>query len=126
MTRNTGPTVATVQLVWERDRGACARCGLNVRKEDRGTSWSLHHRRPRGMGGTRHIWVNLPANLAVLCGSGTTGCHGWVEGNRSTAVDAGWLVSGLGRTLPADIPYLHAIHGYGHALDNGLFERITP
>lgn len=31
------------------------------------------------MGGTRSAWINLPANLLTLCGSGTTQCHGVVE-----------------------------------------------
>jgi hypothetical protein len=31
------------------------------------------------MGGTRAEWINEPANLLTLCGSGTTQCHGVVE-----------------------------------------------
>ncbi len=41
---------------------------------------SIQHRRARGAGGTRlaEAHTNL-ANLLLLCGTGTTGCHGWVE-----------------------------------------------
>ena len=44
------------------------------------------------MGGTRHIAINAPANLVTLCGSGTEGCHGWVETHRKIAYALGWLV----------------------------------
>lgn len=54
--------------------------------------YSLHHRRPRGMGGSRDPRTNRVPNFLVLCGSGTTGCHGWVEQNRARAYDTGFLV----------------------------------
>jgi hypothetical protein len=44
------------------------------------------------MGGTRVAEINQPANLLALCGSGTTGCHGWVESNREQAYELGLLV----------------------------------
>lgn len=92
MTKAGEASKATVDLVWKRDGGRCARCGIGLTREDRGYTWSLHHRRPRGMGGSRISWVNEAANLLVLCGTGTTGCHGWVEKNRGEARDLGWLV----------------------------------
>lgn len=45
------------------------------------------------MGGSKWPGTNLPSNLLTLCGSGTTGCHGWVESNRTEAMAAGLLVS---------------------------------
>jgi hypothetical protein len=42
------------------------------------------------MGGTRR--PDLPSNLIALCGSGTTGCHGWVESRRTEALEEGLLV----------------------------------
>ena len=104
MGSSTGPTPATVELVWERDGGRCARCGAGLQRSARGTGWSLHHRRPRGMGGSRVGWVNLPPNLVLLCGSGVTGCHGWVESNRAEAIELGWLVSRIGVQTAAEIP----------------------
>lgn len=95
---------AVVALIWGRDSGRCARCGQYQHRPDRGYSWSIHHRRPRGMGGARAAWVSLPANGVVLCGNGVTGCHGWVESHRGEAVEAGWLVSRLGYLLAEDIP----------------------
>lgn len=44
------------------------------------------------MGGSKRPDTNLPANLILLCGSGTTGCHGYVESNRAEAFDLGFLL----------------------------------
>lgn len=44
------------------------------------------------MGGSRDPLTNTAANLVCLCGSGTTGCHGWVEHNKAEARELGLLV----------------------------------
>jgi hypothetical protein len=44
------------------------------------------------MGGSKNPELHKPANLIVLCGSGISGCHGWVESNRSVARDLGFLI----------------------------------
>lgn len=44
------------------------------------------------MGGTKDPAINSPANLILLCGSGTEGCHGWVESNRAESYTLGLLV----------------------------------
>lgn len=83
--------------VLDRAHGLCELCygSLSV--------LSVHHRRPRQMGGTRAPWINDPENLLVLCGSGTTGCHGWVESHRADGYHYGWLVrSGFS---PAETPF---------------------
>lgn len=72
--------------VLERDGHACSRCGVTVQRP----FYSLHHRRPRGMGGSRLL--HTMANLVTLCGSGTTGCHGEIEGDRDRQRQVGWLV----------------------------------
>lgn len=53
---------------------------------------SFHHRQPRGAGGSSREGINSPANLLLVCGTGTTGCHGEIEANRTAAYAAGWLV----------------------------------
>lgn len=54
------------------------------------------------MGGSRAAWINEPANLITLCGSGTTQCHGLVESNPTWAQAHGWSVR---RTSdPASVP----------------------
>lgn len=57
------------------------------------------------MGGTRRGDVNSPANLVLLCGSATTGCHGWVEAHPGEAARLGFR---LGQWAdPADVPVLY-------------------
>lgn len=106
----TGFSKATVAVIVERDRGACVRCGRPVELSARGIAWSIHHRRPRGMGGSRNPAVSAPENGLVLCGSGTTGCHGAVEANRDAARRRGFLVPQWRN--PAAVPVLHRAHGW--------------
>lgn len=44
------------------------------------------------MGGSSDPEISAITNALTLCGSGTTGCHGWVEKHRAMAEDAGYLV----------------------------------
>ncbi|WP_431976103.1 HNH endonuclease [Micromonospora haikouensis] len=53
---------------------------------------SIHHRRPRGMGGTRRADAHALHNLMLLCGTGVVGCHGWTETERTAARQRGLLV----------------------------------
>lgn len=105
------------EAILSRDGHRCVRCGMQ--------STQIHHRRPRGMGGTTQQSTDEPANGVVLCGSGTTGCHGWVESHRSQAVSDGLIVS-QGQE-PATVPVL-LYQGMGRAwyiLDNvGLAHRL--
>lgn len=101
--RNTGPNGATRMTVHIRDEDRCMRCG--------GFVWelaghSVHHRLPRGQGGSNRL-----SNLILLCGSATTGCHGYIESHRGEAYDPhqGWLVR---RDVdPATVPILCARRG---------------
>jgi hypothetical protein len=79
--------VDTRALVIARAGGVCEVCGEKPTRDG-----SIHHRRPRGMGGTRNPEINSPTNLMYLCGSGTTGCHGWIESNRNDARVLGYLL----------------------------------
>lgn len=85
--RKTGASAQVRALVWERAAGRCEICGRFP-----GDFFSIHHRRARGMGGTRSKSVNMPANLLFVCGSGTTGCHGKIESFRHMAYQSGWLL----------------------------------
>lgn len=114
----------TVAKVLDRDQGQCVRCGSRL-WGDRGHGWSIHHRAPRSSGGSLKVaWVNLPGNLLLLCGSGTTGCHGWIEGHRGESVDLGFLVSRIGVNLPEDVPVHHGLYGLVLLTDDGGFKRI--
>lgn len=71
-----------------RDGHYCVRCGSSVLD----TPSSIHHRKPRGMGGTNNPLSYDLRNLVRLCGTGTTGCHGEIEANRAQALEDGWLI----------------------------------
>jgi len=107
------------EKVIARDMGACARCARHVAHLERGREWSIHHRRPRGAGGTSVAWVNEAANQIILCGSGTTGCHGWIESHRAEARMAGYLVP-LNGVLKADeVAIRHRTLGLVYLNDEG-------
>lgn len=78
--------------------GHCERCGRNIAN----VPASIHHRRPRGMGGGSG-W-ETPECGVVLCGTGTTGCHGYIESNRAEASEQGWLVLHRDPRDPAEVP----------------------
>jgi hypothetical protein len=71
-----------------RDNFSCVRCGHWIRENG-----SRHHRQRRQVGG--HTY----GNVILLCGSGTTGCHGYVHAHPADARAHGWIVS----TAVADV-----------------------
>lgn len=79
------------ELVYTRDGHDCARCARSIVNYPS----SIHHRFPRRMGGTTDLRINDPRNLVRICGSGVSGCHGWVESHRAQARDEGWLLPSL-------------------------------
>lgn len=105
--RDTGPSAAVRRMVLERSAGWCERCGTALHNGDQWIApHSIHHRRPRGMGGTTDPATNSVVNLLLLCGTGTTGCHGWVESHRAEAIAHGYLVAQS--DAPGYIPVLIA------------------
>jgi 5-methylcytosine-specific restriction protein A len=96
--RDTGPSAAVVALVRERASECCERCG-----NDWGTQ--LHHRRPRGAGGSKRESTNQAANCTWICGP----CHAEIESRREWATVHGWLVSQ--HSDPALVPVLTR-HGW--------------
>lgn len=120
--RQTGPSGDVVEVVLERAGYSCEICGGGI-GDRRGVDWSLHHRSPRQMGGSRLAWKNLPANLLVACGSATTGCHSVIESHRSGAVAAGWLI--LHQALPEQVAVLLRRESWVY-LDNAGGIRDAP
>lgn len=94
MARN--PSAQTCDLVDVRDEGRCVRCGVNLH----GRMFSRHHRKLRRHGD------HSPANLILLCGSGTTGCHGWVHANPLKAYQDGWMLKSWQK--PEEEPVLYS------------------
>jgi hypothetical protein len=98
MAKQTGASNAVRLRIIERAFFECENCGTN--NFDFGIS--IHHRKPRGMGGTKKTEINDPSNLLLLCGSGTTGCHGWIESHRTESYEKGLLVKQ--NDNPEDVP----------------------
>lgn len=80
------PTQTTKRLVAARQRYRCWICNKDLTGP---TPHSFHHRRMRS-----HPFPGLhePANLILLCGTGTTGCHGQVHADPAHAYRNGWLM----------------------------------
>lgn len=74
-------TAETSALITARSGGVCEMCG-----ED--PAVQKHHRRARGMGGTRRPQSASPANALDLCRD----CHHFTEVYRRLARLLGWLV----------------------------------
>jgi 5-methylcytosine-specific restriction protein A len=85
--RNTGPSASVRDDIHARDKCCQAHVhgfGLDVRC---GGGLQIHHKLPRGMGGTSDPTINDPANLVLLCQTH----HAQVESNRSEAYAADLL-----------------------------------
>ena len=77
----------------QREDNWCARCGHSLAN-------NAHHRKNKSQGGQ-----DVLSNLVLLCGSGTTGCHGWVTGHPLEAYANGLSVRS--HDDPAAIPVLY-------------------
>lgn len=92
---NTGPDWRTKDSVIIRDGFSCRRCGKTP-------GGQIHHRAPRGRGGTKAAWINGKANLVLLC----IDCHQYVESHRIEAVETGWLIKRTSDDLPEEVPLI--------------------
>lgn len=92
----TGFPLTVRRLVLARANGMCERCGQAAH------NFELHHRRPRGMGGSKAVDTNTASNALALC----NWCHRWIEANRDNALKGGWLVPQ--RLNPAHVVVLRA------------------
>lgn len=96
-----------------RDIPWCVRCGVDTQA----TGGSRHHRIPRGMGGTSNPAVHTVANIILLCGTGTTKCHGWVHAHPLEAKDNGWSVPSTAN--PEGWPVLYRLRWRLLSVDGG-------
>lgn len=107
MPKATAAEVRRVRaLVDARDSGFCRRCGRPTWDGD----FSRHHRIPHGAGGS--ALVDRASNVVTLCGSGTTGCHGHVEGNREESEILGYLLPKLNPDIDTELEEIF-VHEYG-------------
>jgi len=122
LTPATGPSYAVRKQVLARDDLLCVRCGGPI---DTWCGYSLQHRVARAMGGRTGMladYLNSCVNLLTLCGSGTTGCHGWVEAHPQDATMSGWSVPSWAD--PATVPVRHWEHGWALATPDGTWRAL--
>jgi hypothetical protein len=96
------------KLVTARDEGLCVRC----RRAHLGVNFD--HRKNRSQGGE---WS--ASNGQLLCGSGTTGCHGEVTAYPAMAVAGGWAVPGWPEAVPSEWPARRWVPGVA-----GILHRV--
>lgn len=85
-------TPAVQEQIRERAKGRCEMCGSLAMYHQ------IHHRRPRGMGGSKDPVCGTAANGLFL----HPGCHAKIESNREQAYERGYLVR-QGHN-PAEVP----------------------
>lgn len=76
-------SLAVRSTIKDRANGYCERCGLPLRR-----GGQVHHRRPRGMGGTSTVEAGSVSNGCWV----HPHCHLDVERNREKSLSEGWLV----------------------------------
>lgn len=102
-------------LVRTRDGHRCQRCGVSIVD----IPSSIHHRKLRSQGGQDDA-----SNMIRMCGTGTTGCHGWAHHNRSLALQDGWIVYRIDN--PAEVPVRTLEHGWVLLGDDGSRTPCAP
>lgn len=109
----TGFSKRVREIITERAGGACERCG-----SARG-DMQMHHRRPRGAGGSRRPETNQAANGLLL----DSACHLWIESNRTAALSDGLLVRQS--DTPATVPVFRR-GVYVWLGDDGSITHVRP
>lgn len=113
----SNPPAFVTRKVDARDQQSCAVCGRPLTS---GLPGSRHHRLRRADGG------HTVSNLILLCGSGTTGHHGWAHSHVRQARAIGLIIPAVSRITPADVPSIPVKTHRGWELrpDEGGFELI--
>ncbi|MEB0303842.1 hypothetical protein QN345_00615 [Cryobacterium sp. 10I1] len=101
-------------LVDRREQQRCARCGRII-----WAGGSRHHRKFRSRRGS-----DSAANIVLMCGSGTTGCHGWVHANPTSAAMVGFALESW--QDPTEHPIEHVLYGRVWLDDDGGHSGTPP
>lgn len=103
----------TKTIIEVRSCGRCERCGATLDAN----GGAVHHRRPRGSGGSMEAALAAASNGLRLCGR----CHDEVERDRSSAYTFGWLVRS--RSVPSERP-VRLWDGWAYLNDVGGVEWL--
>jgi hypothetical protein len=110
---DTGPTKDTRDLVKKRAKYGCERCGKR-------RGHVIHHRDPRGAGGSSRPEINDASNLVLLC----IPCHADVETNRLQAIGDGFLIPD-GQEMHPLTTKVRLWHGTYYLKDDGSLEEAS-
>ena len=77
-------------------------CELRIPGVCLGRATNYQHRKNKSQCSKVERW--LPSNGLDACGSGTTGCHGYIHANQAEAVEKGWTVRSW------DDPHTRPVH----------------
>ncbi|MGI5223012.1 hypothetical protein [Nocardia sp. CA-290969] len=94
--------------VAERSKGLCELDAC-------GPAGHIHHRAPRGRGGSQLEWINRAANALHV----SARCHDRIERNRADAVANGWLILRNGQATAVETAVLYRGR-WAHLTDYGL------
>lgn len=97
-----------------REQQRCARCGVII-----WAGGSRHHRKFKGRRGGDEV-----SNGILLCGSGTTGCHGWAHAHPVSARMKGFALES--HEDPKFHPVEHALYGVVWLDDDGGYSHEPP
>lgn len=112
---------AARRLVRARDGHRCQLCGQSIVDYPS----SIHHRINRGSGGSAKL--ERASLLIRLCGTGTTGCHGWITEEAIYGAALGYVLPKLNPDIdPTQEPIL--THEWGWVLldDDGSRTPCAP
>jgi len=101
------------ELIKDRSQGKCEMCGSKV------LQYQIHHRRPRGMGGSKVSVVGSAANGVLLHPK----CHTHIELNRNEARDNGWLVQ---QSFDPTVVPFKRFNGWVTFSEDGTYMLVKP
>jgi hypothetical protein len=99
-------------IITARAKGGCEICFFAIPDQ-------IHHRRPRGAGGSKRADTNTASNGIAICAA----CHRMVESNRTEAFTNGWLVR-QGHD-PAAVPVLRYGSDWVQLNNDGTTKEVT-
>lgn len=109
------------RIALQRQGWHCMRCGTNIHDPSLWPGRSGHHRqlRRRADPAVR----DLPCNIVELCGSGTTGCHGWAHAHPAEAERFGYIIPSW--RDPLSVPIRDWNGDWRWLLPDGTAQRLT-